>query len=173
MPRAPNGRREDLFRQPQPSGGPYAVRRQTFCDLVITRPATRITWASSFSSRPNGSSSSPLGAASLCLAIIIASTVDDCASNSLSASRKTDARLSTLRKLVRMFTAHGVEFVMEGSRSGVTINTTAKDPVRQSSRKVLRTEPATKAEVPDQKTTVEQGLLWLRPFVRVKKADHA
>jgi hypothetical protein len=87
-------------------------------------------------------------------------------------TRKTDARLSTLRKLVRMFTAHGVEFVMEGSRS-VTINTTAKDPVRQSSRKVLRTEPATKAEVPDQKTTVEQGLLWLRPFVRVKKADHA
>jgi DNA-binding XRE family transcriptional regulator len=86
---------------------------------------------------------------------------------------KTDARLSTLGKIARTFTAHGVEFVMEGSRSGVTINTTAKDPVRQSSRKVLRTEPATKAEVPDQKTTVEQGLLWLRPFVRVKKADHA
>ena len=37
---------------------------------------------------------------------------------------KTDARLSTLHKLARMFTAHGVEFVMEGSRSGVTIKTT-------------------------------------------------
>lgn len=34
---------------------------------------------------------------------------------------KTDARLSTLRKLARTFTAHGVEFVMEGARSGVTI----------------------------------------------------
>jgi len=86
---------------------------------------------------------------------------------------KTDARLSTLRKLARMFTAHGVEFVMEGSRSGVTIKTTAKDPVRQSSGKVRRTEPATKAEVPEQKTTVDRGLLWLRPFARVKKADHA
>jgi DNA-binding XRE family transcriptional regulator len=83
---------------------------------------------------------------------------------------KTDARLSTLRKLARMFTAHGVEFVMEGPRSGVTINTTAKDPVRQSSR-VRRTEPATKAEVTEQKTTVERGLLW--PFARVKKADRA
>jgi len=74
---------------------------------------------------------------------------------------KTDARLSTLRKLARTFTAHGVEFVMEGSRSGVTIKTTAKDPVPQSSRKVRRTEPATKAEVAEQKTTVERGLLWL------------
>ncbi len=85
----------------------------------------------------------------------------------------TDARLSTLHKLARMFTAHGVEFVMEGSRSGVTINTAAKDPQPQSSRKVRRTEPATKAEVAEQKTTVKRGLLWLRPLARVKKADHA
>ena len=40
---------------------------------------------------------------------------------------KTDARLSTLRKLARTFTAHGVEFVMESSRSGVTIKDAAKD----------------------------------------------
>ena len=86
---------------------------------------------------------------------------------------QTDARLSTLRKLTKTFTAHGVEFVMEGSRSGVTIKTTAKDPVHQSSRKVRRSEPATKAEVAEQKTTVERGLLWLRPLARVKKADHA
>ena len=33
----------------------------------------------------------------------------------------TDVRLSTLRKLAQTFTAHGVEFVMERSRSGVTI----------------------------------------------------
>jgi predicted transcriptional regulator len=31
----------------------------------------------------------------------------------------TDARLSTLRKLAQTFTAHGVEFVAEGSRTGV------------------------------------------------------
>jgi DNA-binding XRE family transcriptional regulator len=45
---------------------------------------------------------------------------------------KTDARLSTLRKLARTFTAHGVEFVMEGSRTGVTIKNPAKDQATQS-----------------------------------------
>ena len=40
---------------------------------------------------------------------------------------ETDARLSTLRKLARTFTAHGVEFVMDGARSGVVIKNVAKD----------------------------------------------
>ncbi len=47
---------------------------------------------------------------------------------------KTDARLSTLRKLAGTFTAHGIEFVMEGSRSGVTIKNPEKRKLHLSDR---------------------------------------
>jgi DNA-binding XRE family transcriptional regulator len=53
---------------------------------------------------------------------------------------KTDARLSTLRKLARTFTAHGVEFVMEGVRCGVVIKNAAKDRRLQAGQ----TNPAIK-----------------------------
>ena len=54
----------------------------------------------------------------------------------------TDARLSTLRKLTQTFTAHGVEFVAEGSGTGVLIkNGVDADPVQPSrtARRAKRT----------------------------------
>ena len=92
---------------------------------------------------------------------------------------KTDARLSTLRKLARTFTAHGVEFVMEGSRSGVTIKTTAKDHRTEPNRKVRRAKltAITTAACGEHKKadtiqasrnipSTARGLLWLRPIIR-------
>ena len=86
---------------------------------------------------------------------------------------KTDARLSTLRKLARTFTAHGVEFVMEGSRNGVTIK---NDKPAQVGRALEGANPTTHiaADALDSVLTASSRKrhLWLRPFraVRSKKA---
>jgi DNA-binding XRE family transcriptional regulator len=80
----------------------------------------------------------------------------------------TDARLSTLRKLARTFTAHGVEFVMEGARSGVTIKNAAKDQSAQFGRSLHGVSPMTHIadEAGDTTPTnsVPLGHSWLRPF---------
>ena len=85
---------------------------------------------------------------------------------------QTDARLSTLRKLAGTFTAHGVEFVMEGARSGVTIKNAAEDH-RTEPSKVRRSRPVAilSAEGAEQKIGPEaaqkiRGHSWLRRFAR-------
>ena len=86
---------------------------------------------------------------------------------------RTDARLSTLRKLARTFTAHGVEFVTEGSRSGVTIKNGRTAQVGQPLRGSNPTAHIA-ADALDSVLTASsrKGHLWLRPFrvVRSKKA---
>jgi DNA-binding XRE family transcriptional regulator len=85
---------------------------------------------------------------------------------------KTDARLSTLRKLARTFTAHGVEFVMEGSRNGVTIK---NDKPAQVGRALEGASPTRRIAAEAGGTTSignsPKGNLWLHPFraVRSKK----
>ncbi len=84
---------------------------------------------------------------------------------------KTDARLSTLRKLARTFTAHGVEFVMEGSRNGVTIK---NDKPAQVGRALEGASPTRRIAAEAGGTTSinsQKGNLWLHPFraVRSKK----
>ena len=76
----------------------------------------------------------------------------------------TDARLSTLRKLAQTFTAHGVEFVMEGARSGVTIKNAAKDQSPPFGRTFC--DAKTTAANTDLKRSnpAPIGHLWLRPF---------
>ena len=54
----------------------------------------------------------------------------------------TDARLSTLRKLAQTFTAHGVEFVAEGSRTGVLIKNGVDADRVKPSRTARRAEPS-------------------------------
>jgi transcriptional regulator with XRE-family HTH domain len=78
---------------------------------------------------------------------------------------KTDARLSTLRKLAGTFTAHGVEFVMEGSRSGVTIKVTAKDQSPPFGRTLCEAK-TTAANTADMKRSnpAPIGHVWLRPL---------
>ena len=76
---------------------------------------------------------------------------------------KTDVRLSTLRNLARTFTAHGVEFVMEGSRSGVTIKNAAKDqwtggPLAASTTARSAADAAQTVPTND----APEGHLWLR-----------
>jgi DNA-binding XRE family transcriptional regulator len=84
---------------------------------------------------------------------------------------KTDARLSTLRKLARTFTAHGVEFVMEGARSGVTIKNAAKD---QSNHADVRVSSKTRVEADPADTTqtgpasAAERLLWFRRLATKK-----
>ena len=89
---------------------------------------------------------------------------------------ETDARLSTLRKLARTFTAHAVEFVMDGARSGVVIKNVAKDhrmelemsaripksadPTRHSGAKPVRAHKA-------QST----GRAFVASFLRRKRAE--
>ena len=53
----------------------------------------------------------------------------------------TDVRLSTLRKLARTFTAHAIEFVADGSRSGVVIKNGADLGRAQPSRSAPRPKP--------------------------------
>jgi transcriptional regulator with XRE-family HTH domain len=80
----------------------------------------------------------------------------------------TDARLSTLRKLAQTFTAHGVEFVTEGARSGVTIKNGAKDPSAQFGRSHFGTIPTTPmlGDAGDATPTsnAAMGRSWLRPL---------
>jgi transcriptional regulator with XRE-family HTH domain len=88
----------------------------------------------------------------------------------------TDARLSTLRKLATTFTAHGVEFVMEGARSGVTIKNGAKDQSAQFGRSLCGASPTTHiaGDAGDATPTsnAPMGHSWLRHFraARSKKA---
>jgi len=78
---------------------------------------------------------------------------------------KTDARLSTLRKLAGTFTAHGVEFIMEGARTGVAIKS-EKSP--QIDRALERANPTSRksAEAGDTLSTnaAPKGRLWLHLF---------
>jgi len=73
---------------------------------------------------------------------------------------KTDARLSTLRKLARTFTAHGVEFVMEGSRSGVTIKNAEKDQLTGRPNPTTRIAAESAHTIPTDDAPT--GHLWLR-----------
>jgi transcriptional regulator with XRE-family HTH domain len=84
---------------------------------------------------------------------------------------KTDARLSTLRKLARTFTAHGVEFIMEGARTGVMIKS------EQSADRALEGPNPTKRIVVEaadaiSSSSAPKGYLWIRPFraLRPKRA---
>lgn len=89
---------------------------------------------------------------------------------------KTDARLSTLHKLAQTFMAHGVEFVMEGVRSGVTIKNVAKDHSAQFDRTLRGAAPTPRiagaAANKTPPTNPSIGHLWLSSFraVRSKKA---
>ena len=78
---------------------------------------------------------------------------------------KTDARLSTLRKLAKTFTAHGVEFVMEGSRSGVTIKSEKSAQFdRPLEGAIPRGQIAADAGDTLSTSNAPKGHRWLRPF---------
>jgi transcriptional regulator with XRE-family HTH domain len=100
----------------------------------------------------------------------------------------TDVRLSTLRKLARTFSAHAIEFVADGTSSGVVIKNRADSGRAQSSRTARR--PQTVAAPRGNTEGVEQslaatdleigvenpsrkmkGLKWLRPLVRAGQAQ--
>jgi transcriptional regulator with XRE-family HTH domain len=100
----------------------------------------------------------------------------------------TDVRLSTLRKLARTFTAHAVEFVADGSRSGVVIKNRVDSGRAQPPRSAPRPKPVADfsgdAEGAEQSRVTNDielggnepspkatGFKWLRPLVRAAPAQ--
>jgi transcriptional regulator with XRE-family HTH domain len=78
----------------------------------------------------------------------------------------TDPRLSTLRKLARTFSAHRVEFLIEGPWTGVVI---AMPPEPDQGREVARKIPLQVTPSQEDKTICDvnaQKTLELRPLVR-------
>jgi transcriptional regulator with XRE-family HTH domain len=86
----------------------------------------------------------------------------------------TDARLSTLRKLARTFSAHAVEFVADGSRTGVTISN-GSDAMRVLSTRNAQHVPRASAdrgtEEPRQVKARprDRSPRWLRPLMRAAR----
>jgi transcriptional regulator with XRE-family HTH domain len=94
----------------------------------------------------------------------------------------TDARLSTLRKLARTFTAHRVEFVAEGPWTGVLIRNRVDADRAQPSRTAHRAKPtvnspghddAEQSREDNERSTEGndlspkvKGFQWLRTLVR-------
>jgi transcriptional regulator with XRE-family HTH domain len=100
----------------------------------------------------------------------------------------TDVRLSTLGKLARTFTAHDIEFVADGSRSGVLIKNGLESGLDQPSRGTGRTRPIAASQgaaegieqrqgatdiqpSEDELSAKLKGLKWLRPLVRAAQAQ--
>jgi transcriptional regulator with XRE-family HTH domain len=77
----------------------------------------------------------------------------------------TDARLSTLRKLARTFSAHAVEFVADGSRTGVTIRN-GNDAMRVLSTRSAQHVPRAPDRESSDEGTEEPRPRWLRPLMR-------
>jgi transcriptional regulator with XRE-family HTH domain len=90
----------------------------------------------------------------------------------------TDARLSTLRKLARTFSAHAVEFVADGSRTGVTIKN-GSDAMRVlSTRNAQHVPRAPARELSDEgaegpRRPGDRGPRWLRPLMRAARRRKA
>jgi len=99
----------------------------------------------------------------------------------------TDPRLSTLRRLARTFEAHDVEFLFEGSWTGVVISSpSASDhpkggrlgggdetSVASSGRSTLPREDVSKCDpnhIDAATESIPQGYRWLEPLRRVKWA---
>jgi transcriptional regulator with XRE-family HTH domain len=78
----------------------------------------------------------------------------------------TDARLSTLRKLARTFSAHAVEFVADATRIGVTIKN-GSDAMRALPAR--NAQPAARA--PARNAAADGGPRWLRPLMRAARGQ--
>jgi transcriptional regulator with XRE-family HTH domain len=92
----------------------------------------------------------------------------------------TDARLSTLRKLARTFSTHAVEFVADGSRTGVTIRNGSdamRGPKECNAQQVARGPARNSAdegtEEPRQVEALpgDRGPRWLRPLMRAARGQ--
>jgi transcriptional regulator with XRE-family HTH domain len=92
----------------------------------------------------------------------------------------TDARLSTLRKLARTFSAHAVEFVADGSRTGVTIRNGTDATRVLATRNAQHVVRAPAREAPgegiEEHREVEacaggRGPRWLRPLMRAARGQ--